>query len=1048
MDLDLTSLLRNGFVCDSLVIQGLQLNLIRSKEKRYNLPDLFHPSRERQQGEIMDFAQLPFLFSLNNIDISDSRISYKDMVTGKTHSVEQLQLAIPTLSNFSFQSSNYIQPHFSAIVNGSPIQLSGEAVQVTKDEGFQTKLSCTIQSLDLVPYFSYLPSSFPLNLSRGRADTSLQIFFSPKQKHGSRLSIDIKMNADDIEMQTKNKALQLQAPALTLEGRLEPLTKRLHLRSIVAKETELSGRRDQLAAELAKLLPHPAAKDAPQFNLAVDLALLEQGRLTLLSEPKSGLRERSWQPLRLLVKNFNTAAGNDRKEDTSTATFHLSGEQENEQGSFSWQGTLSETGKIHGKLLLNEFPAATLFTFLDHSTPYRGTGRATLAGDLTLSPWQEKAADYTLTNGTLEIDNLELLQNQEKWLEARSVRLTHLSRTGGRLQLGDIFLKGATAQLHSNTLLPPSTTPPSAKGPKIELSSMDFSGAVKLKGPDKAAPELLLSDVHLQANNLDHSSPKGNSPARENFTLSAHLLPDGLLEAKGSVNLTPFRIQVNLAFSNMDSSSFSPFFSQEPLVRESKATLHGKGEYRYPKAAFQGNLRLTDTVLQHSPESPLLSWELADLHNVACRFSPFQLTAETLLLEGPQLQWQRSDDDPDPFQQLQEGLTTLLRTKVTPNSSGKEEELFPVTLKEITFQKGLLHYQDQRLSPAWSMTAENIEGRLKNIRSAERGLLSPFSLTGTLNSAPFNLSGAATLFPELREEGRAKLQLTDFPVASFREQLSSLPVNADSATLSLHLNMSKEESLFNSRATLFIGDLDPDRPGSDTALALALLKNGEGTFPMTVQLQDGEKTLLEEGMNSLQTTLIKATYAPLLLDPEFADLQDNTFLTFQPGDDRISPMGQETLSRYAELLAKHPDLVLAVRGMADRENDQQTLLKKLEEKEQQRVDEENRKKEAASREKQYHFSPLSPGNDLQEQDIAQDDFTPFKPVLPNPVSVRDEELLDLAMERSLLVYDFCTHSLAIPSQRILLESEGEIIERGPGNRVFLSLKTIPLASEK
>ncbi|MBU0945598.1 MAG: DUF748 domain-containing protein [Proteobacteria bacterium] len=1052
MDLDLTSLLRNGFVCDSLTIQRLQLNLIRFKDNSYNTPAIFHFSNKQNQGEIMDFAQLPFLFSLNNIDISDSRILYNDMLTGKTHSVEQMHLAIPTFSNFSFQSTNYIQPHFSAIVNGSPIQLSGEAVQVGDDQGFTTKLSCTIQALDLVPYFSYLPSSFPLTLSQGRADTNLEIFFSPQQKNESRLSIDIKMTASDIEMESKNEGLHIKTPALKMEGRLDPLTKRLHIRSIVAKEPQISAQTGHIQTSLQELLPHPSPETSPLFHLAIDLALADQGLLTLFDGKKAGSMETTWKSLQLSLKDFKTAKWNDQKGDNSSCTFRLSGEQEKDNGSFSWQGTIAESGKAHGKLLLNEFSAATLFDFLDPDAAEKIEGSTTFTGNLALFPWQKNLPDYILENGTLQIYNLELLQDKETWLEAESVRFTDLSRTEGRFQLGNIFLKGSTLNLNSDGELPALLKRFSTEKPTMQLNGIDFSGTLNLKTAKGSATDRLFSDFHFQANNLDNASSKDTFPAKENFALSAQLLPDGLIKAKGSTAVAPFQVLADLAFSNIDSSFFSPFFSRQALLQNSKATLHGKGQYRFPKPSFQGSLRLTDTVLQLSKENPLLSWELGEFSHLNCRFSPFSLTAETLSLEKPQLPWQRKQDDTDPFQQIQGGLKALLIKKNAQLSSGDQEELFPLTLKEISFQNGSLHYLDRRLSPSWSMRAENITGRIKNFNTSQRDLLAPFTLTGTLDTAPFNLSGAATLFPQTSEEGRAMLQLTDFPVASFHKQLASLKINPDSATLNLHLTMSKERSLFSSKAVMIIKDLLPAPAGGDTGLALALLKNREGTFPLTIQIEDGNRSLIKESMTSFQTTVIKATHAPLLLDPEFADLQDNNLLSFQPGSNKIIPDDQKTLNRYLELLTKHPHLALVITGMADRENDHRALLQNLEEKELQRVNEENTRREVEYRAKQQVVLPQTPNTSLQEEDIAKEDLAGFKPSLPNPVSVDDKELLHLARERGLLIHnflarslvdDFFTRSLAMPSDQVILDKEVKIIETEPGNRVLLTLKAIP-----
>ncbi len=48
-------------------------------------------------------------------------------VARKTHHVKDIELALPAISNFPYQSDTYIHPRFSAVVNGSPVKLTGEA---------------------------------------------------------------------------------------------------------------------------------------------------------------------------------------------------------------------------------------------------------------------------------------------------------------------------------------------------------------------------------------------------------------------------------------------------------------------------------------------------------------------------------------------------------------------------------------------------------------------------------------------------------------------------------------------------------------------------------------------------------------------------------------------------------------------------------------------------------------------------------------------------------------------------------------------------------
>ncbi|MCF8057503.1 MAG: DUF748 domain-containing protein [Desulfocapsa sp.] len=1018
IDLDLTSLLRKSFVCDKLTIQGLELGLIRSKDNKYNIPALSRLSSEQDHGEIINFAKLPFLFSLNNIDISDSRILFDDRVTGSTHTVEQLHLAIPALSNFSFQSDNYIQPHFSAIINGSKLQLRGKAVQLADNRGFQTRLSCSIHDLDLVPYFSYLPATFPLTFSQGMADTMLEIAFSPNSEQKSRLSIDIRMTATDLEMKGKNYDMQLALPSMEMEATLAPISKRLHIKSIITKGMHLTGSKKAAAEMINNFFSLSQNNDPPKSELTIDQLLADQGKVTFYEDQQRKSNVSNWNTLQLSITNFTTAQ--------ASGTLQLSGEQEKGGGNFSWKGAFTESGAIQGKLLLNSFPAMDLIHLFSPVPENSVQGTAVFSGGLSFSPLQKGANLYTLDNAMLEIHDLKLTQDKGTWLEAGSVRFTRLNRTDGEYNLGNIFLKDSTLNLNTKKL-PPLFSRLFIAEKRPQIKGIDFTGDIHIStDKDQKAP-LHLSDVHLQVSSLDKSA------VAENLTFAGLLPSGGRINAKGMLTLGPTQIQAHTSFSNVDSSLLLPFFQEWPLLKNSRSRLHGEGTYRFPDTSFQGSLKLTDTLLQNGEEKPFLSWDLAEFSKLDYRFSPLSLQAENLSLDAPLLHWQRASEPP--FQQLQTAVQGLFSDQ-TENT-----KLFPVSIKKISFRNGTMTYLDQRLSPPWQTKINTIEGRINNFNTGDNGL-SSFTLSGTVEDSPLNLAGTATFF-RTPPEAHTRLKLTGFPLASFRKQLAGTAIDPEAATLFLQMDMVEEQSHISGTSEMTINNLTPTTATSDTALPLALLKNTEGSFPLTLSMDDSNQSLFQKSLNSFQTLLIKASYAPLLLDNNFADLQGNNLVFFHPGTNTLSAAGKETLLRFAELLTQHPGLGLSVTGMADGKTDRNVLLTALAEKEQQRVDMENNRREEEYRKKQQHPPVSETGNTLKEETIAKEDLEGFVPLLPEPVHIKDEELLDLARERTLVVYDFCIDSLGLEPLRISLAGKGEISTTTPANGAQINIKTIP-----
>jgi len=211
-------------------------------------------------------------------------------------------------------------------------------------------------------------------------------------------------------------------------------------------------------------------------------------------------------------------------------------------------------------------------------------------------------------------------------------------------------------------------------------------------------------------NNLD------KPVSTDNFAFTGYLSRDGIIKAQGKLSFLPTHMQSNIAFSNIDTSLLAPFFSPWPLLQNSKAILHGKGKFSYPDPLFQGNLRLTDTLLQNAPKTPLATWNLAEITHATCHFSPFSFQAEILHLNTPEVQWSRGYTSP--FQQIQKGVHILFQ------DVSKNDTLFPIAIKKINFLNGSVKITDRRLSPVWSTTVDNLEGRINNLNTNGDGLSS------------------------------------------------------------------------------------------------------------------------------------------------------------------------------------------------------------------------------------------------------------------------------------------------------------------------------------
>ncbi len=963
VDVDLTSLLRNSFVCDTLTIQDLKLNIIRSRDSSYNIPALSHLSKTEDQETIIDFTQLPFLFSFNNIEINNGNILFSDQVTDKIHTVKELYLAIPTLSNFSFQSKDYILPHFSAVINNSKVELSGKTTTPEDGEHTQTKLYCSINKLDLIPYFSYLPSTFPLVLSKGITDLKLELAFSPEKEQGERLSIDINLTGSDIFLQTKEGDNKISLPSVQLDATLKPVNKVFHIKTLVARKPQLVTNQKQLPRGLTNFLA-TGSPDSRRLGVSIDLLLFEQGRLVLTDKENS-----VWNSLQLSIKEFDRT--------NTTGNFHVSGKQAVGAASFSWQGKLVQPRTIQGKILLNKFPASTILDLLHTSPDSSIQGETEFTGDLTLSLLDKTTTEYSLANGTLQFHNLQLAEKEDIWLQADSVLFTRLSRQKKLFNLGNIFLKNASLSLTSRNY-PPLFSLLFGANKRPQIQGIDFLGEFTLKQKEDATQILHFTDVKFQANNL------GKKLASENFVLSARIGMEGVLKSHGKLALTPTTIQSTVAIFDINSALFTPFFSEWPLLQHSEAILAGKGAFNYPQPSFQGSVDFSDGKLQIEKDKTLLQWDIAELKGIECDFFPFLLQSETLAFQYPQLHVNVGTESP--FKELKTGLQQIL------SSNANTAELFKLHIKKVSFTDATVSLLDARLTPDWKGRVDELNGYVNNLNTITHNGLSSFAMEGAMEGGDFSLSGSSTLLQK-KNSVRARFGLTEFPLDSFAEQLSNISLETENTRISLQGHYAESESSIDSTVKMHITGLLPTSSSSDTALALALLNNSSNSFTQTVQMDNRERSLFQESLDIFQTSMIKASYAPLLLDQNFGDLQENDFIPFQIGTNSINPTGKEILIRYSELLSAHPGISLSITGMADAKIDRAKLAQ--------------------------------------------------TPPPAKPRTIHNEELLALAQERSLILYDFFIHSLGVAPTRVSIDEKHLVLDDSPASGARLTIRAMP-----
>ena len=1058
-DLAPLSLLRNDLVSNSLAIEGAELNIIRTQDNQYNIEDFFSAKKAGNVSDIMSFSELPFLFSLNNISIRNSQVIFQDIPAAATHTLDQVELDLPSFSNFPFQADEYIRPRFSAVINGSKIALTGQAA-LPAGEGqanLETKLSCRIEALELPLYFKYLPASLPINLTRGKADGTLQLSFSrATKKEGARISIHYAGQIAGMEIAGKEKPISAAIPRTTLEGSFSPISGDLHIRRLSFEKPHFTSRAPLDLNTLAVFLPSIGDKTAGKrpSAVAIDLLQMDDGRLDILAAKKQK-QANSWESLQLSIKDFS------RKGTTGTAavkggSFNLSGEKSDSDIAFSWQGQFNERLSPEGWLTLDNLPAAAFFAAIGMAPGTVGSGKADLQGHLSLSkktgPPAALTADFSQAEVTLQ--GLKLLSGTELWLDAPTLKLTGFSRTASQVDLGDLRLDNGSVILRSDRLPEIFQTVAAEKG-RIVLRSLDYSGKITVSGKDSSP--LALTSVLLQAKSF-----KGTDKDTESLLFSAKVNDKGLVKAKGAARLAPFHLALNAGFSGIEARTLLPWFSTLPLLTEARGVIGGKGLLSLPERSFSGQLRLDNAVFSRDGK-PLLNWQSGDLQGFAYTRTPFHLGIALMDIDQPVMTWQRSAREKPPAVQFGAFLQGLLPVQgKTPHQGKGTIAISQLDIQEIRLKNGKIQYSDSRLSPPWSAAIQGLDGRIAGLHSHAAKEQSQFSISGSLNQTPFTVKGSADFF-SANQSGQADLTISDLPLSTFGRYLpGNLGIDTGTGTFTMQSSSSWDNQQLTGKTQYLFSDLRTVSSGAEAALPLALLRNAEGRVALSVNpvrsLSEESVPLLQDTLTTFQRQLLKAKVSPLLLaSGDFTDLVGNEYADFLPGGFTLSENGHKILSRFSAFLAAHPFVGIRLTGCADRLIDGKAMQKQLEGIEAKRVEQENRRRKAAwqkemdlEQERRRARQQQDNQQGIVEEDLPLQEPAAFTPVHPVPVVIDDAMLEDLARERAARVQALMTEKLALDPARIVVSQEPRVTSDndGPGNRTLIGLTAFSPAEKK
>jgi uncharacterized protein involved in outer membrane biogenesis/outer membrane protein OmpA-like peptidoglycan-associated protein len=609
--IEILSAVKRALILKELRIQNPYLKLARQNEQTYNFSDLI-PKKEEKPEE----KSTPFLFSLNNIQIENGKIEFWDGVTQKKHTVSDLKIGIPFLSNIPYEVETFVQPSLTAKINGAPYAFYGQTKPFA--DSLETSLDIEISDLNLPYYLAYVPIQMKMKILSAFLDVKGKVtFIQQKGKPPSaNISGDLalkKIAVDDLQQNPLLRLPRLEASVVSAR----PLLKSFHLKKIAIHSPEAEIRRGRKGdLEIQSLIPKQGDEKTPvksepetsPLSLEIDEIEMIGGKLTFIDLSRKMPFQTVLSPIEVKIENFSN--GKDKKSNYTLVIKTEAKEEIQLAGSFSvvpLQGS--------GNVEIKEVPLKKYAPYYQEFISFDlADGRLDFSTVYQYAQGEKETA-VSLKEMAASLKSLRLKKEGEKEdflsIPTLMVRDTELDLNGKSLRIGSLTtekgtlsvqrLKNGEFDLQRPGILipvppPKDKTPPSAKEAQDDRKWAITLGQVRLdqytlKMTDATPSQptsMIAEKMALRAENI---STKKNQLGK--FALSLLLDQKTSVSTQAAVGIEPLRADGSLEVRQLSLRQYAPYYQDKILFDIESGDVDLAARYQYAKGEKETVTRAT-----------------------------------------------------------------------------------------------------------------------------------------------------------------------------------------------------------------------------------------------------------------------------------------------------------------------------------------------------------------------------------------------------------------------------------------------------------------------
>ncbi len=1007
------SIFQYGAVVDEIRLSGPRVAVARTGEGTYDISDLIEKWSKPSEP-----SPTP-RFSINNIQILNGKVVFEDHPLGKTHTVSDINLALPFISSLPYQAERLVEPSFSAVINGAPFAMKGRGKEIFEGRN-ESELNLDLDRFDLAGLQPYLPASFPVRLGSGLLDTELRLVF---------------------------KELSDKVFSLTLVG------------SAHVSEFALAESSGTPLLGWKRLDVDVADADLVNRRFAIQRVALD-GMDAHVSVSKQG--EMNW------VRILSRIAGEGEAEKTAEAPAQgpewvLEAAQVT-NGKLHWRDEsnlrttegqvfdiAARVGKVDGKLA-EPIELAEVSYKVDLGERMR-IGSMQIRG-IKLDLKNHRVDVAEVSNNATRIVMVRNKEGKIEWVSSPVLKTVRTAKQElsdarpwianvGKLQVADLAFRmedqttrPAAVQIVDgfNLVGENLSTEPGKKG-SVNLSSrVNQKGSLKVNG----AVQLL--------------------PLQTALKIESEAIP--------VLPLQPYFTD----FLNIELTRGQVSNSGELSLQMGKEGLEG---------GYKGSLTLGDLItVDKVNNADFLKWKSLYFGGIDVRLRPMSVTvgevalsdfySRLILSKEGRLNLQDMVRTANPAESKPAEAAPQATATASAEGGAAKAAPLPIRIGKVTLQGGTVNFSDFFVKPNYTVNVTKVGGRVTGL-SSTADTLADLELRGSYaNSAPVQVVGklnplAAKSFLDI------KADVTGVDLVAFSPYSGKYAgYNIDKGKLSLNVAYKLENNQLTADNRLFIDQLtfgdkvdSPDATKLPVNLAIALLKNNRGeidlNLPISGSLDDPEFSVGGLIVKVIVNLFVKAVTSPFaLLGSMFGGGEELSNIEFAPGRATVDDAGKKRLESLSKALVERDSLKLEITGRADPEADKEGIKRVAIERavKAEKLKDLKKKGEASSvdavevdsseyptyLERAYKDASFPKPRNLigMQKTLPVDEM---EKLMLTYLPATDDDVRQLALRRAEYVQSWLVEQGKVPTTRVfLVEPKVEADGKGKGSRVDFSLK--------